>query len=262
MDVANLAPLRPMQRRGARLGGLLGAAALLSLAASFGAVSFALTGGGASSAGSSPFGATPSSLEFAVTRRASPYYSNEDRERLASARADKRTALREKQSHAPAGVDFDKLPALEDIYNRKYSGNAEEDPIGGRKRYTYYILFKNDQKLKAERMKEIVFEYMWFLKYKMSCKDITVKARKSPIDGQAITSLEYPMKEYGEVPREKQRKDKYSKARMVEFQFVAPIQAGEYIQKRLYADNDVVRFMVLGHTRHFKHVGEDNELLL
>ncbi|CAE8624957.1 unnamed protein product [Polarella glacialis] len=257
MDVASLAPVRPMQRRGARLGGLLGAAAVLTLGLNFGAVSFALTGG------SSSFGASPSSsLESAVTRRASPYYSNEDRERLLRARTDKRIALREKQSHAPTGPDYNKLPALEEIYNRKYSGNADDDPVGGRKRYTYYILFKNDQKLKAERMKEIVFEYMWFLKYKMSCKDITVKARKSPIDGQAITSLEYPMKEYGEVPREKARKDKYSKARMVEFQFMAPIQAGEYIQKRLYADNDVVRFMVLGHTRHFKHVGEDNELLL
>ncbi|CAE8718684.1 unnamed protein product [Polarella glacialis] len=113
MDVASLAPVRPMQRRGARLGGLLGAAAVLTLGLNFGAVSFALTGG------SSSFGASPSSsLESAVTRRASPYYSNEDRERLLRARTDKRIALREKQSHAPTGPDYNKLPGVEEIYKK------------------------------------------------------------------------------------------------------------------------------------------------
>ncbi|CAK9050632.1 Hypothetical protein SCF082_LOCUS27899 [Durusdinium trenchii] len=206
-------------------------------------------------------------------RSISPYYSNEDRERLARLRQEKREHAREfsqnstwvteqmKLGNIPT-VNLDKLPPLEDIYNRQFTGDADKDPIGGRKRYLYYIMFKSSAIKNAFDMKKIVAEYWYFLKKKMSCKDIQITPRKSPIDGNSVTILEYEMKEYGEIPRTQNGKNKYNKAYMVEFRFKAPVSATQYIQQKLYSDNNVLRFMALSLTRSFTHVGEDNELLL
>eukprot|EP00434_Breviolum_minutum_P032455 symbB.v1.2.028700.t1/scaffold3068.1/size68108/6 len=78
-------------------------------------------------------------------RSVSPFYSNEDRERLARLRQEKREYAREfsqnstwvreqtKMGNIPQ-ADLTKLPALQDIYDRKFTGDADVDPIGGRKR--------------------------------------------------------------------------------------------------------------------------------
>jgi len=159
-------------------------------------------------------------------------------------------------------ADLTKLPALQDIYDRKFTGDADVDPIGGRKRYLYYIMFKQPAIPNAVAMKKIVADYWYFLKKKMSCRDIKITPRKSPVDNFPVTTLEYEMKEYGEIPRGQMGKNKYQKAYMVEFKFKAPVSATQYIQKKLYSDNNVIRFMALSLTRSFTHVGEDNELLL
>mmetsp|Transcript_32477 Transcript_32477/g.39952 ORF Transcript_32477/g.39952 Transcript_32477/m.39952 type:complete len:275 (+) Transcript_32477:78-902(+) len=206
-------------------------------------------------------------------RTVSPYYSNEDRERLARLRQEKREYAREFSQNASwvrqqtengniPVADLNKLPALEDIYNRQYTGDADVDPIGGRKRYLYYVMFKQPAFRTTVDMKKAVAEYWYFLKKKMSCRDITITPRKSPADDQIVTSLEYEMKEYGEIPRGQKFKNKYQKAYMIEFRFKAPVSATQYIQKKLYADNNVLRFMALSLTRSFTHDGEDNELLL
>lgn len=199
-----------------------------------------------------------------VARRVSPYYSNEDRERLSRARRETRIAVRENKGKPSnkARVNLDKLPAIEEIYNRRFTGDGTLDPIGGRNRYTYYVMFKSSTETRADELKQILLEYMYFLKYKMSCRNIEVQARKSPIDTQWVTSLEYPMKEYGELKRDQKEKKMYQKAIMIEFKFYAPVDATEYIQQRFYSDNNILRFMCLSHTRSYTHVGEDNELHL
>eukprot|EP00931_Biecheleriopsis_adriatica_P118008 TRINITY_DN93482_c0_g1_i1.p1 TRINITY_DN93482_c0_g1~~TRINITY_DN93482_c0_g1_i1.p1 ORF type:complete len:291 (+),score=66.88 TRINITY_DN93482_c0_g1_i1:130-873(+) len=245
-------------------GALLGVAALtLARTASLREV-LTFTGASASGQVSHSF---PSQQELpSIVRRVSPYYSNEDRERLAKQRQERRLALKEragsKQSHKPL-IDMDKLPAIEEIYTRAYTGDADIDPIGGRKRYTYWVLFKHaDTTNTPGKLKPIILEYMLWLKKKMSCRNIKVFPRKSPIDGNSIVQLEYEMKEYGEIPREQKLKNKYSRATLVEFQFQAPADAQELIGRRFYSDINVLRFMVMCHTRNFKHAGEDNELLL
>ncbi|CAJ1350078.1 unnamed protein product, partial [Effrenium voratum] len=200
-----------------------------------------------------------------VTRRGpSPYYSNEDRERLARDRKEKRDFARGHtkvdQSHVPS-ADLEKLPPLEEIYSREYSGDADADPIGGRKRYLYLVMFKQPAMTTAVAMKQVIAGYWYFLSKQMSCKDIQIRPRKAE-NGNTVTELEYEMKEYGEIPRETGKKEKYGKAVMMEFKFKAPVSATQYIQKKLYNDNNVLRFMALSLTRSFAHVGEDNELLL
>lgn len=244
----------------------------LGLAAAFAAVApaaraagaFAAWGGPSRCAGGLPVAGAPvvPGRGEAVARRVSPYYSNADRERLARARKESRLARRlPEPSSAP--INYDLLPPIEDIYKRRFTGNSTIDPIGGRKRYTYYVLFKYDPRSTGqEALKQAILEYIWFMKYKMSCRNIEVQTRKSPLDQASLTTLEYPMKEYGELGRNEKEKKKYDKATMVEFNFMAPVKANEYIQKKFYKDNNILRFMVLGHTRTFKHVGEDNELHL
>lgn len=197
------------------------------------------------------------------TRRGtSPYYSNEDRERLARRRQEVREQVRaDKQSHKP-DIQLDKLPAIEDVYNRQYSGNVDEDPVGGRKRYTYWVMFKRPAMRTSTDMKKILAEYMFFFKKKMSCRNIKITPRRSPIDGQSVVSLEYEMKEYGEIPRGQKLKNKYQQAYMIEINLAAPVTANRYIQKKFYTDNNILRFMCISQTRSFNHAGEDNELLL
>eukprot|EP00929_Paragymnodinium_shiwhaense_P033434 TRINITY_DN18360_c0_g2_i1.p2 TRINITY_DN18360_c0_g2~~TRINITY_DN18360_c0_g2_i1.p2 ORF type:complete len:280 (+),score=103.47 TRINITY_DN18360_c0_g2_i1:153-992(+) len=211
----------------------------------------------------------------------SPYYSNQDRERLARQRKEARIERR-KKPYKVNDLNFDKMPPINDIYSRKYGGDAEKDGPGGRKRYTLTILFKfNPQKaLTPKDLKTKLDDLKIFMRTKMSCKDLvfhlgkadknmkTYQTRVRPdfksnkFASDAVMSLEYPMKEYGEVPRGLQTKPQFDKAVMVDIDFYAPVGALEYIKKRLYADNDVLRLQVLGHTRTFKHLGEDNELFL
>lgn len=204
----------------------------------------------------------------AVARHVSPYYSNADRERLARRRNETRIQSRQDMARALQGpktmpFDYDNLPAVEDLYNRTFTGNADVDPIGGRRRYTYLVLFKYAPGVAGqERLKEILLDYVRFFKNKMSCKNIKVKSMRSPISQEPVVTLEYPMKEYGPLQRGQKIKEKFTKASMVEIKMSAPVQAGEYIGKKFYGDNNVLRFMVLGHTRQFGHANEDNELFL
>merc|ERR1719410_2961261 len=113
-----------------------------------------------------------------------------------------------------------------------------------------------------EKLKSILLDYVKFFKTKMSCKDIKVQLKRSPIDNEKTVTLEYPMKEYGPLGRNQKYKEKFTKATLIEIKMYAPVQAGEFIAKKIYSDNNILRFMVLGHTRRFGHAGEDNELFL
>lgn len=194
--------------------------------------------------------------------------------------------MRIKRRQEPPTTDhlnYDNLPPVDDVYNRVYSGDAEKDGPGGRKRYTMSILYKydKDKSLSPKSMKVKLDELMLFMKKKMSCRDVVIHLSKAdPVKNNAymgrqlpnfqsnkfqpnsILSLEYPMKEYGEVPRGLKTKPQFDQAIMVEIDFMSPVAAVEYIKKRLYADNSVLRLQVIGHTRTFAHIGEDNELHL
>jgi len=204
----------------------------------------------------------------ALRAKNSIYYSNADVERLKNRRKESRQELRDWESRGLMGpkivpAEYDKLPSIDDLYNRTFSGNAAKDPIGGRKRYTYLVLFKLDPTSKGpEKLKALLVDYVRFFKTKMSCKDIKIKKKKSPIDGANVVTLEYPMKEYGPMARGQSVKQKQEKAIMFEIKITAPVQAGEYIAKKFYNDHMMLRFMVLGHTRRFGHANEDNELFL
>lgn len=218
-----------------------------------------------------------------VWAKNSPYYSTGDRERLARQRRELRTAKREMSlaKRTVPTLNYDLLPAIEDIYSRSFTGNASIDPIGGRKRYTYFVLFKYAKSKEGdwgpEQFKTAVLRYRDFFVNKMSCRNVEIQLRNSPIPGQTskvamsktdptkkapVITLEYPMKEYGDLRRNEKIKPTYEQAFMVEFNFFAPAQAGDYIRKKFYSDNNILRFMVLGHTRTFRQIGEDNELHL
>jgi len=112
---------------------------------------------------------------------------------------------------------IDNLPAVEDLYNRTFTGNADVDPVGGRRRYTYLVLFKYAPGVAGqERLKEILKDYVRFFKNKMSCRSIKVKSMRSPINQEAVVTLEYPMKEYGSLQRGQKIKEKFTKATMIE----------------------------------------------
>lgn len=212
----------------------------------------------------------------------SPYYSNEDRERLKRGRQEMRIKRRQ-EPPVTDHLNYDKLPPIDDVYSRQYSGDAEKDGPGGRKRYTMSILYKyhKDNNLDPNSLKLKLDDLKLFMLKKMSCKDIVVHlAKADPLKNQyqtrvapnfksskkfmrsSVISLEYPMKEYGEVPRGMKTKPQFDQAIMVEIDFLSPVGALEYIKKRLYADNSVLRLQVIGHTRTFAHIGEDNELHL
>merc|ERR1712073_293010 len=124
----------------------------------------------------------------------SVYYSNADVERLKARRKESRQELREWERRGLMGpktvpVEYDKLPAIDDLYNRVYTGNADKDPVGGRKRYTYLVLFKVDPTAKGpEKLKQQITEYLRFFKTKMSCTNLKATKKPSPIDGEAVVT--------------------------------------------------------------------------
>merc|ERR1712050_440471 len=104
-----------------------------------------------------------------------------------------------------------------------------------------------------------------------SCRDVTGEVMEDPkVGGDSVAklpgiphvALEYPMKPYGIMDRQQTKKKTYSRATMVKFTMTAPVQAEQYIRKQIYSDPNILRLMILGHTRTFKHLGEDNELHL
>lgn len=255
---------KPMQlQRRVALAGLVLASAIAVLSRTADLARVLAFAGPASASESGVFAASSQRASL-LTRRASEYYNNNDRERLARKRRETRIEVRGRdwKAHKPI-LDMSKLPSVEDIYDRKYSGDADKDPIGGRKRYTMTVMYKNsDEAAQGQRLKQVILEYMYFFKKEMSCRNIKAFPRKSPIDGNKVTTLEYEMKEYGQIPQGQQSKSKYGTATMVEFQFSAPVDAIPYISAKMYGDNNILRFQVIGHTILYKHAGEDNELLL
>lgn len=243
-------------RRGPGQHAMLGCAALLVAALS--APSAFLTLAGRSVPVPQVLGSRD---EAAVARRVSPYYSNADRERLLKRRQELRTYNRENpEPKQDTELNFDKLPSIEDVFRRKYTGNAETDPIGGRMKYTYYVMYKFPLDPSVKAIDDLIKDFIAFLKLRMSCKDIKGVPQKK-------VQLEYPMKEYGEAPRMSQgtgkaRKREYSQAVQVRYDFKAPPMANEYITARIHRDNNILRFMRLGHFRSWRQPGEDNELLL
>jgi len=242
----------------AALGLALSAAVLLTCAPNKNGEAFAVVGKGAALVDGllmrQPMRAS------AVSMRVSPYYSNEDRDRLARRRKEMRLIRKDQtQSKGEEHLNFDLLPAIEDIYNRKYSGNVTNDPIGGRKRYTFYLLFKAGTR--TYNLNQQVNRYKSFFKNKMSCRNIEIDAKMGP-DGKLTTTLEYPMKQYGELKVGIKERPQSTTAYWVTINMMAPVGAVEYINKKFYSDENLLRVMVLGHTRTFKHLGEDNELFL
>lgn len=168
---------------------------------------------------------------------------------------------RKDNQHKP--MDWSKLPSTDDIYSRTFTGNGDKDPIGGRVRYTFYILYKYDPGAPGQKaFKESRETFLKFLKFKMSAVNILGTVAKSPIDGASRIKLEYPMKEYGEKVRQGgtlKKKAIYDTAVMMTWNFAAPPSALGYIKQFIYADNAVLRQMCLKNTRNFNHIGEDNE---
>jgi len=192
-----------------------------------------------------------------------PYHSSKERERILRRR--KMIREEDKEFRKTGGtnptLNYDKLPAIDDLYTRQFSGNANEDPVGGRPRYTFIMMFKHDPKSFGEdSLKAAILNYINFMKTKLSCKSITAKAMLSPIDGKAITQLEYPMRQYG--AEFTTNKPVYNQAKMVQLDFVGPPAASEYLRNRMYADGNLLRFMMMKHTKSWNHVGEENELFL
>jgi len=261
MELQRMRPNRACnsQRSGAVLRAALGlalsAAVLFTFAPNKNGEAFAVVGKGAALVDGllmrQPMRAS------AVSMRVSPYYSNAYRERLARRRKEMRLIRKDQaQTKGEEHLNFDLLPPIEDIYSRRYSGNVTSDPIGGRKRYTFYLLFKSNQKLEAQ-----LNRYRSFFKYKMSCRNIEINAKRGS-DGFADEKLEYPMKQYGELKVGIKERPQSQRAYIVTIDMMAPVQAVEYITKKFYSDESLLRVMVLGHTRTFKHLGEDNELFL
>merc|ERR1711972_825874 len=154
-------------------------------------------------------------------------------------------------------LNYDSLPAVEDVYTRLFSGNATADPPGGRRRVTWWIFFKNDpREVGNGKLEKNIKEYMRFFKFDMSCKDLKVKVDRSPIDGKQLVTMEYPMKEYGELQRGKKVRPMWNQAIMVKFDFAFPEGAQQYIERKIYNDNNVIRHMRLGHTTNWSHRGE------
>ncbi|CAK0841268.1 unnamed protein product [Prorocentrum cordatum] len=168
---------------------------------------------------------------------------------------------RSERFHKP--MNWDKLPPTDDVYARKFSGNADTDAIGGRKRYTLYVLYKYDPSAPGQQaFKESRERFAKFLKFKMSCFNVLGTQTKSPIDGANRIKLEYPMKEYGDKVRQGgslKAKAIYDTAIMMTWNFAAPPSAISYIKQEIYSDNTVLRHMIIKNTRNFNHIGEDNE---
>jgi len=235
----------------------LGVAVMLSRCAPISSV-FAL-------AGSTSTGHAERAKEASLTARQvmSPWYSNTDRETLLKQRHEMYEDFSKMRNKPMADQNWEKMPEIKDVFNRALSGDGTVDPIGGRKKYTMNILYRRgDDMNNANSLKIAILKHMWFFQKKMSGRDIKVYARKSPIDGAAITTLEYPMAQYGELPRDQKIRKTYSQATFVQFDMTIPAAALKYIEKELYSDNNVLRFRFTCHTGHFSTVGEDNELHL
>lgn len=167
-------------------------------------------------------------------------------------------------------VEFEKLPSVEDINSRVFSGIAKQDPIGGRKRYTYFIMFKFADGMERPKgtkdkpgLDDTIKEYIAYFQTRLSGMDITVKQRKDPRNSeQSVIELEYPMPEYGPSTRGQVKRRIHNQATLIEFNLKLPPSAINYVRKKLYLDNRIVRWLCLKHTTRFHHAGEDSELVL
>jgi len=204
----------------------------------------------------------------ALRQGRSPLISTLDRDRLARRRQEMREENRERRGQPAktmASLNYEKLPSVEDIFSRTYSGDERNDPIGGRKRYTLYLMFKYDPAAQGgpQWLRDNVLEYITFMKRRISCRNVIAEPMLSPIDGRnKITQLEYPMREYGALPKGQYSKVVYNKGLLVKFQFSMPPTAHDYLDKKIYDDNNILRKTLLVHTHDFGRLGEDNELHL
>jgi len=173
----------------------------------------------------------------------------------------------------------DKLPGMDDIYARKFSGNAAEDPIGGRKWYSLQVMYGDNPK--KDLIRRHMEKFNAYLRGKLSAKNVQV-ATLAPgmveTEGEPALdkpaekwTFETPMKRYGEVENRKDDsgtsaknspRETYTRGYLVRWDFQVPPAALPYMKKALYGEPTIVRFLLLGHTRKFSHEGEDNELFL
>lgn len=173
--------------------------------------------------------------------------------------------LENRTSHKP--ISWDMLPSVEDVSLREFTGDAKVDPIGGRKKYSFLVMFKFLTALSAQSvnqdLKKAIDDYILFFTKKMSGRDVSATLRRDPKDRESsIVQLEYPMPEYGASTRGKVRRKQHDKATLVEFDVKLPPAAINYIRKKIYNDNRILRWTCLRHTTRFFHAGEDNELAL
>uniref|UniRef100_A0A7S2PN99 Uncharacterized protein n=1 Tax=Zooxanthella nutricula TaxID=1333877 RepID=A0A7S2PN99_9DINO len=165
-------------------------------------------------------------------------------------------------------LNYDYLPSVEDIYARKFTGDSRTDPVGGRKKHSWYVLFKKDDQLfPKEKIRGELEAIGRFLKFEMSARDITFKLMKSPLEpftskGGAEFTLEYPMKEYGPIERGSKMRRTVRQARLVYISAAIPSGAIDPIRAKFYSSNNIVRFMTFHNSYDWEHAGEDNELLL
>mmetsp|Transcript_12558 Transcript_12558/g.22176 ORF Transcript_12558/g.22176 Transcript_12558/m.22176 type:complete len:250 (+) Transcript_12558:104-853(+) len=203
-----------------------------------------------------------------IARRGlSPYHTNSDREIYAKRRQQIREEMREAKKNPRnkpvKKFNFDALPEIQDVYNRKFTGDGDIDPIGGRKRYTLHVIFRRgDGMNNPNNLKIAILKHMTFFKKKLSCKKVKAQVMKSPIDGSDVTVLEAQCAQYGELPREQKVRNKYEEGTYMQYELTMPAMAVPYLTDFLYKDLNLLRHAIYGHTLHFANIGEDSELLL
>mmetsp|Transcript_59877 Transcript_59877/g.110885 ORF Transcript_59877/g.110885 Transcript_59877/m.110885 type:complete len:271 (-) Transcript_59877:56-868(-) len=184
--------------------------------------------------------------------------------------------------------DMSKLPSTEDIFSRKFSGESSQDPVGGRKWYSLYMVYGADTLATKSLVETHVKKLNLLLQGKLSAKNIEVAVITQPkgtketlpsdvdLDPKAPDLpgswlLEMPMKVYGDVEKKGTLESRtapssprtaHQNGYLLRWDFQLPPSAIEPLSRLLYREKTLLRFMFLKHTRQFHHVGEDNELLL
>mmetsp|Transcript_41946 Transcript_41946/g.96257 ORF Transcript_41946/g.96257 Transcript_41946/m.96257 type:complete len:287 (-) Transcript_41946:74-934(-) len=216
-------------------------------------------------------------------------FNSADAERFAEIEQEWRHERRSGQAkEVVVKPDMSKLPSTKDIFARKFTGESSKDPVGGRKWYSLYMVYRADGGELTNVQKHIK-KMNALLQGRLSAKNVEVATMTPPkglgalpLDGELDATapvfppnswkLEMPMKVYGDVEKKgsdlssmyaaKSPRATANDGFLVRWDFQLPPSAIEQLSKILYGEKTLLRFMFLKHTRQFHHAGEDNELLL
>merc|ERR1719376_1750570 len=114
---------------------------------------------------------------------------------------------------------------------------------------SWYILFKKDDSLlPPAKLREELEGIGRFLKFEMSARNIEFKLMRSPLEAEtanvgSVFTLEYPMREFGAMERNQKVRRTVRQAKMIKMTAAIPPPALDYIMQKLYANNNIVRFM-------------------